>query len=188
MLVRDLLKVFRRIEEGLTVIVEGGKMNTKKGDGALCRLTLEPRQRLSRHSRGAHPFAREQVNFLAAVALVMVNIRLGRKNHPLAQMAFLGPQVWLKRWSQSGNPGERATLPLPRDGRGLEELASLTNRDVSAFRNRVHFERGFLALMQAQRRPHQTQHEPPVKPHPCFLNRCRSKGGKDFRHPSQAIG
>lgn len=60
-----------------------------------------------------------------------------------------------------------------------EDVASLTNRDLSASRNRVRFECWFLALMQAQRRPDQTQHEPPVKPHPCFFNRCRSKGGKD---------
>lgn len=104
---------------------------------------------------------------------------MGEK-HPLANMAFLGPQSlaetlepkWERKWKEQ-------LFHIREMDEEQEDVASLTNRDVSASRNRVQFGRWFLALMQAQRRPDQTQHETPVESHPCFFNRCRSKGGKD---------
>lgn len=68
-------------DQGRTVsdCCKRGNTDTKKGDGALCRVRLEPRQRLSRHFARSPSLCLEQVKVLAAVALVEVNIHLGRK-------------------------------------------------------------------------------------------------------------
>ena len=69
-----------------------------------------------------------------------------------------------------------------------EDVATLTNGVLSAFRNRVRFECWFLTLMRAQKRPDQTQHETPVKAHPGLSTAAEKQGRQRLRHPSQAIG
>ena len=118
---------------------------------------------MSRHPPGPcpHPFALEQVNFLAA-AVALVTANMGKAETMESELESAG--------------GRDASQFREMDV-GLADVALSANRETSAFQEptqKSFQRRWFLTLMQNEGARPRPRHESPVQAHPCFFNRFRA--------------